>query len=112
MDLNSEDYKYLKHRIVTRQWGVECAFVVDHLGKTISDVISIDDPKIDEKDLAKAILTRLLKLAELEAAQEAAIKIFTEVEVISLLVEKGYLSKEQTLGDLMTKDELLLAAGK
>jgi hypothetical protein len=103
-----EGYKYLAHKIVPRPWGIECRFTVDKNGLHFNDIVMLETGKEDEKEIAGIILKRMLVMDRPDAKQEPE-KIYTETEIKTLLVDKGYLEKTQKIEELKTKAELIAA---
>jgi hypothetical protein len=104
-----ENGKYIQHRIIERPWGTECQFTVDVGGWLVDDVIPIA-PKMEEKELATLIDERVLARMALDLEEPVKPeKIYTEKEIVALLVSKELLSEGQMLEDLKTKAELATA---
>jgi len=106
-----ENGKYIQHRILVRPWGWECQFTVDLDGRYIDEVLPIDS-KADEKAISQAIDDRLLEIKNRlqDAAQEVPERIYTEKEIVSLLVSKELLTEDQSLSDLRSKSEITAEA--
>jgi len=112
-----EGYKYIQHKLKPRPWGPECQFTVEKLiGGFIDDVISIPDMKIEEKELAQLILDRLKLIDhEIEPFIDPQMKMIEdavlakEVEIKSILEQKGLLEKGQSIEDMKSKAEIVVA---
>ena len=101
------DYKYIQHNIKTRPWGVECQFTaINSAGKYFDDIVMISSEKAEEKELVEAITERL-KQTDIVREELPTEKIYTEKEVESLLVSKGYLVIGEKVESLKTLDTLV-----
>jgi hypothetical protein len=101
--MNIPGYKYLTHKIITRPWGVECRFAVRRDNEPdFNDIVMVSSEKADEKELVELIVARL-KLCDRPKDQDiVSERTYTETEVKRLLIEKGYLTKDQGIVDLKT----------
>jgi len=107
VDMEIKGYKYLAHKIVPRPWGIECRFAVARLtdDSHINDIAMLETGKEDEKEIALAVAKRL-SLIDVPVEYKEPERIYTEAEIKSLLVEKGYLKEEEKVEDLKALSEL------
>jgi len=100
-------YKYIAHKVIPRPWGVECRFTVSRLtdDSHINDIAMLETGKEDENEIALAIENRLSRI-DIPVEYKEPERIYTETEIKSLLVEKGYLQKTEKIEDLKVLSEL------
>ena len=104
-------YKYITHKIIPRSTGTECRFTVDKEGRHFNEVILVPDEKITDEDLTKLMLSCLAQVDH-SVDEIASQRTYQESEVKALLVEKGYLTKDDELSSLKTAAALILAGSK
>lgn len=100
-------YTYITHKLVQRLWGAECRYTVARPdGTHINDVVAISSMKLDEAEIEKIVIARLLVVDVPPETLEPE-KTYTEDEVKTLLVEKGYIEESESVDDLKTATEFI-----
>ena len=101
-----EGYQYIIHKIIPRPWGIECRFTVARPdGTHINEIVMLNDGLEDKAQIASLIVGKL-KVIDVPLETLIPERIYTETEVKNLMVEKGYLTEDQKLAELKTKEEL------
>jgi hypothetical protein len=98
-------YTYVTHKIISRPWGPECRYTVSRDGIDINDVVMLSSVKADDQQVCDQIVARLAVIDAPKPVDDEPVLMYSETEVVDLLVQKGYLTTDECLADLKTATE-------
>lgn len=99
--MNITGFKFIKGKIVPRNWGIEYRFTASHdeTKREYNEIVMLKTGKETEKEIETLIQKHLDRVSTIPESEPEHTDL-NDVNVKEYLVQKGYINKETELTDL------------